>query len=39
VYDDVYELNDDVDNLPSKELLNAAVTKSVANVVSNEDVN
>ena len=30
---------DDVDNLPSKELLNAAVTKSVANVVSNEDVN
>jgi len=39
VIDAVYELKDDVDNLPSKLLLNAAVTKSVANVVSNEDVN
>ena len=32
-------MKDDVDNFVSNELLNALVTKSVANVVSNEDVN
>ena len=31
-------MKDDVDSFVSNELLNALVTKSVANVVSNEDV-
>ena len=32
-------MKDDVDNLPSKVPLNAVVTKSVANALSNEEVN